>query len=177
MAKNIKQDKIVIFGDINLRTVCKPVTVFHKGLQNKIDIAKVTLNNHGGGAALAAPQIAILKRFIVINYMDEYIELVNPEIINKSGERKDYEGCLSLPGYFGQVIRANSVTVKYQDRFGQFKEIKRDGAMSKCIQHEMDHLDGILFIDRMTDEFVYNDDTNSKISVKELITLTQKPKE
>lgn len=164
---------IIHFGDIHLRAICSKVEVFHKGLHNKIDILADTLERTGGGAALAAPQISLLKQIIVINYHGEYFELVNPEIINGYGERSEYEGCLSLPGFFGKVKRYVKVKVKYQDRTGDSHIIEVENQMARCFQHEIDHLNGILYIDRMSDEFVFNDETNEKIPVKHLLELTK----
>ncbi|WP_321991485.1 peptide deformylase [Marispirochaeta aestuarii] len=168
-----KQENIIFFGNSHLRAKCSPVSVFHKGLHNKIDIISNTLRKHGGGAALAAPQIALLKRIIVIDYLGEYYELINPEIIEKSGEQSDFEGCLSLPGFVGKVNRYKNIKVKYQDRFGESQTIETSDQMARCFQHEIDHLDGILYIDRMSDEYIFNDETNEKTSVKHFLDLTR----
>lgn len=167
-----KQEKIILFGNIHLRTQCKPVTVFHKGLHNKIDIILNTLKRHGGGAALAAPQISLLKRITVIDYLGEYYELVNPEISEKSGDSTDFEGCLSHPGFVGKVKRYEKIKVKYQDRFGEYHIIETSDQMARCFQHEIDHLDGVLYIDRVIDDYVFNNETGEKLSVKSLLDLT-----
>ena len=103
--------KIIELGDPVLREKSKPVTVFHKNMRKKVDTIKETLFRHDGAAALAAPQISLLKRMTVIDYMDEYLELINPEIIESSGKSYGEEGCLSVPGFFGMVERAATVTV------------------------------------------------------------------
>ena len=167
-----KQEKIIHFGDNLLRAQCSPVTVFHKGLHRKIDIISNTLRKHAGGAALAAPQISLLKRIVVINYLGEYYELINPEITEKSGEKTDFEGCLSLPGFSGKVTRHKMVKVNYQDRFGNHHTVEAKGQMARCFQHEIDHLDGTLYIDRVIDDYIFNDETNEKIPVKHLLDLT-----
>jgi len=167
-----KLGKIIYFGDSRLRARCSPIGVFHKGLHNKVDTISNTLKSHGGGAALAAPQISILKRITVIDYLGEYYELINPEILEKSGEQSDLEGCLSLPGFWGIVPRYKEITVKYQDRFGGFHIIETKDQMARCFQHEIDHLDGVLFIDRMVDDHVFNDETNETILVKQLLDIT-----
>ncbi len=105
--------------------------------------------------------------------MGEHYELINPEILEKSGEQSDLEGCLSLPGFWGKVIRYKEITVKYQDRFGDFHIIVTNDQMARCFQHEIDHLDGVLFIDRMVDEYVFNDETNEKIPVTQLLDITR----
>jgi peptide deformylase len=175
MAKNSikKIEPIILFGDTHLRAECKKVEVFHKGLREKVDIIANTLENHGGGAALAAPQISLLKQIIVINYLDKYYELVNPEILDASGKTMDYEGCLSLPGFTGRLERFQKMKVRYQDRTGEFHVAEIDERMARCFQHEMDHLKGILFIDRMKEEFVFNDYTKEKVSVEHLLKLTE----
>lgn len=169
----LKTKPIVLFGNVALRTVCTPVEIFHKGLHEKIDIMAYTLKRHGGGAALAAPQIALLKQIVIIDYLGEYYELVNPVITETSGEISDYEGCLSLPNYSGKVPRPQKIKVKYQNRFGEVLEVEPENDMARCFQHEIDHLNGILFIDRMTDEYVLNNDTHEKLAVKQLLELTK----
>lgn len=161
MAKNYK---IISFGEEVLREKAKPVTVYHKKLHALIDELASTLAARSDGAALAAPQAGILKRITVINYQGEYLELVNPEIIERKGEQTDYEGCLSYSGFFGKVTRAETITVKYNDRFGEEHIIERSGKMARCIQHELDHLDGILFIDRMTDDELISGNSEEKYS-------------
>jgi peptide deformylase len=169
-----KTKPIVLFGDISLRTQCKPVEVFHKGLHQKIDAMAYTLRKHGGGSALAAPQISLFKNIIVVDYLGKYYELINPDIIEGTGEMLDYEGCLSLPNYRGQVRRYQKIKVKYQNRYGDLLEVEPENEMARCFQHEIDHLHGILYIDRMTDEYVVNNDTNEKMSVEHLLELTKK---
>jgi peptide deformylase len=172
MAK-IQSEPIIQFGNSNLRAICSIVNVFHKGLHNKIDVLASTLRKHGGGAALAAPQISLLKRIIVIDYLGEYYELINPVITEKSGETIDTEGCLSLPDFWGDVKRYKNITVDFQDRFGKNHTIAVNDQMARCFQHEIDHLDGILFIDRLVEEFVHNDKTNENISKKYLYEISR----
>jgi len=170
----MKKAKIIRFGDPVLREKSQNVTVFHKKLHATVDIIKNTLSSEENGAALAANQVSIPKRITVIDYLNEYHEMINPEIISSSGKQVDYEGCLSFPGYSGKVNRAEIVTVKFQDRYGKEIIIVRSGAMARCIQHEIDHLNGILYIDRMTDDFVLSDENQSKISVRDLLKITGK---
>lgn len=145
---------ILTFGAPELRTVAKPVTVFHRKLRAEIDAIAATLDSRNDGAALAAPQVGILKRIVVIDYQGEYLELVNPVISARSGADLGEEGCLSLSGYFGQVSRALTVTVRYQNRQGEDCTIERTGPLARCLQHEIDHLDGILFVDHMAEPFL-----------------------
>jgi peptide deformylase len=167
----MKKEKIVIFGEPVLRESAQPVTVFHKKLHALVDTMKNTLLSAENAAALAANQIGVLKRIIVINYMDEYFEMLNPEILSLSEESVvDSEGCLSLPGYNGNVRRALEVKAKFQDRYGKEIIVEASGPMARCIQHEIDHLNGILYIDRMEEQFVTDD--NDKLSVEELLKKT-----
>ena len=175
MSKLIKNkiEPIIHFGNPKLRVNCQKIKIFHKGLHDKINIIANTLKKHGSGAALAAPQISILKQITVIDYLGVYYEVINPEIIDASGEIIDYEGCLSLPDFAGKVKRYQKIKVKFQDRFGNSKIVEVENEMARCFQHEIDHLNGILYIDRMSDEYVFNHETNEKMSVKYLLDLTK----
>lgn len=151
------QTQIVPFGYPILRETCKPVKLFDKSLVKLVETMKKALYQHGDGAALAAPQIAVSKQVIVMDYEGEYLELINPEILSKSSEMVTAsEGCLSLPGFFGNVERHQSVEVTFWDRQGNQHTIERFDEIARCLQHEMDHLKGILFVDRMTEEFLTN---------------------
>jgi peptide deformylase len=163
--------KIVSFGDPVLRQNAKPVTVFHGKLHTLINSMAKTLKSSSNGAAIAANQISVLKRIIVIDYDKEYFELINPEIIASEGEQTDYEGCLSLPGYFGLVKRYDYVKVKFQNRDGEEFIVERTDRLARCFQHEIDHLDGILFVDRMTEEFLVGDGNDSKIRRQDVIDI------
>lgn len=166
--------KIISFGDPVLRETAKPVTVYHKKLQAFIDQMWETLDSKDDGAALAAPQVGVLKRIFVMDYENERLEMINPEIIEADGESVDMEGCLSFSGFFANVMRFDRIKVKYNDRKGGEHVIERTGRISRCIQHEMDHLDGKLFIDKMTDEFLVNDDEETKISREDAVKLSNK---
>lgn len=163
--------KIVLFGDPVLREEAKPVTVYHSKLHALIDSMADALDKRDDGAALAANQVGVLKRIIVIDYEDEYLELINPEILESSGEVTEHEGCLSYPGYFGMVPRAENVKVKYCDRDGKEIIIERSGKMARCLQHEIDHLNGILFIDRMKEKTLLNNETDEEIDVETAYNL------
>ena len=101
------------------------------------------------GVGLAAPQVGILKRAVVIDVGDGKIELINPEIVEESGEQTGSEGCLSVPGVFGDVTRPNVVTVKAQDRDGKWFKITGKELLARAFCHEIEHLDGKLFLDRV----------------------------
>lgn len=164
--------KIVQFGNKTLRQKAKPVTVFHKKLHQLIDSMYETLKNVDDGAALAAPQVDVSKQITVIDYQGEYLELVNPEIIETRGERTEFEGCLSYVGYVGKVTRYEYVKVRYQNRFGEELVIERTGEMAKCLQHEIDHLNGILYIDRSKEKYIYHHDKNTKLNRQNVIDVS-----
>jgi peptide deformylase len=139
---------IVKDPDPVLREKAKPVTKFNANLHKLLDDMAETMYD-ANGVGLAAPQIGILKRVIVIDTGDEHglIEMVNPEIIDKSGEQFGPEGCLSIPGINGEVRRAMWVKVRGQDRHGNEYTMEGEGLLARAFQHEVDHLNGILFTD------------------------------
>lgn len=100
------------------------------------------------GVGLAAPQIGVSKRVVVIDVGEGPLELINPVIIEQEGESDDSEGCLSIPGVTGEVVRAAKVTVQALNRKGELQEIKAEGLLARACQHEIDHLEGILFVDK-----------------------------
>lgn len=131
-----------------LYKVCKPVKDFDKRLWILLDDLYDTMKKKDG-VGLAAPQVGILKRAVVIDIGDGKIELVNPEITKQSGTQTGNEGCLSVPGVFGEVERPNEVTVKAQDRNGNFFEISGTELLARAFCHEIEHLEGKLFLDRV----------------------------
>ncbi len=148
--------KIVLQGDECLTKVCRPVTDFNSRLHTLLDDMTDTLLD-SGGVGLAAPQVGILRRVcVVLNEDDEVIELVNPEIIFTDGEQTGLEGCLSVPGKYGVVTRPEVVRVRAQDRNGNFFEVEDSDLTARCFCHEIEHLDGHLFIEHtdrlMTEE-------------------------
>lgn len=148
--------KIVLQGDECLTKVCRPVTDFNGRLHTLLDDMTDTLLD-SGGVGLAAPQVGILRRVcVVLNEDDEVIELVNPEIIFTDGEQTGLEGCLSVPGKYGVVTRPEVVRVRAQDRNSDFFEVEDSDLTARCFCHEIEHLDGHLFIEHtdrlMTEE-------------------------
>lgn len=139
--------QIVKKGDNILRENARIVTEITPNIIKLLDNMRDTMYA-ANGVGLAAPQIGISKRVIVVDTGDELLEIINPEIIMKEGEQTDSEGCLSVPGMLGEVTRAYRVKVKGLDRQGQELEITREEMTARALQHEIDHLDGILFIDR-----------------------------
>lgn len=140
--------KIVQVGDPILRKVCKPVEKFDGKLAELIDDMIQTLD-YAEGLGLAAPQVGILRRVCIVEYDDKRYELVNPTLVHASGKCVDNEGCLSVPGYRGLVERPEVIDVKYFDRNGKPQGIHAEGYFARVFLHEMDHLDGILFCDKM----------------------------
>ena len=130
---------------------CRPVTEFNPRLHQLLDDMADTLEPENG-VGLAAPQVGVLRRAVIVletnvpEGEDEYlIELVNPEIIESSGEQYGAEGCLSVPGEYGMVRRPMNVKVRAQDRDGNFFEVEGTGLTARCFCHEIDHLDGVVF--------------------------------
>jgi peptide deformylase len=139
---------IVKDPDPVLREISKPVTKFNANIHKLLtDMADTMYDANGVG--LAAPQIGILKRAIVIDVGDEngLIEMLNPELVHKEGEQFGPEGCLSIPGLTGDVSRAQTVTVKGLDRNGNEIVITGSELLARAFQHEIDHLNGVLFTD------------------------------
>lgn len=149
-----------------LRKMCRPVEKFDQKLHDLIDDMRETLAD-ANGAGLAAPQVGILRRVVlVINEQDEVLELVNPEILSVEGEQEDFEGCLSIPGYYGIVKRPAIVTVKAQDRNGAEFTVTGTGLTARCFCHEVDHLNGKLFID-LTDKLYTPDEIEEMLEKQE----------
>jgi peptide deformylase len=137
----------VKYPDPILRERAKEVTKFNDRLAKLLDDMAETMY-HANGVGLAAPQVGIGKRVLVVDVGDQLMEIVNPEIVEKSGEQLEPpEGCLSIPGLLGYVNRANVIRVKGQDRSGNPIEIEAEGFLARAFQHEIDHLNGVLFID------------------------------
>ena len=136
---------IVTVGDRVLTKVSRPVTKFDRRLHQLLDDMTETLED-AGGVGLAAPQVGILRRVVVVDTgEDGILELVNPEIIAQSGEQTGLEGCLSVPGEYGIVTRPNEVTVRAQDRDGNWFEAEGEGLIARCFCHELAHLEGQLY--------------------------------
>jgi peptide deformylase len=133
-----------------LRQKAKKVTKIDNSIQKLIDDMTDTLHADPNRAGLAAPQVGVLLRIAVIEVPEhELITLINPEIIKKEGERIVQEGCLSIPGYFGEIKRAVTVKVKAQNRYGKEFRLKAQGLLAQALEQETEHLDGILYIDHL----------------------------
>ena len=147
--------KIMTEKDPALHKVCRPVTEFNDRLHRLLDDMTETLRQ-ANGVGLAAPQVGILRRAVVVETGEEnMLELVNPRILEQSGEQDGAEGCLSVPGKWGMVKRPNYVKLQAQDRFGNWFEVEAEALIARCFCHELDHLDGHLYtekVSRLTEE-------------------------
>lgn len=163
---------IVPFGDPILRKKAKPVTEMTDKIRRLLDDMAETMYAADNGAGLAAPQVGILKRIVVMDCGDGLIELINPEIIEMSGEQVGAEACLSFPGYAGIVKRADYVKVKAIDREWNEQILEGRGFTARCFQHEIDHLNGVLFVDHVRDDQLYLERTQEKVSLLDVLRLT-----
>ncbi len=139
---------IVKVGDPVLTKKCRKVEVFDEKLSILIDDMFETMYA-ANGVGLAAPQVGLLKRVVVIDVGDGPIEFVNPEITMQEGEQTEQEGCLSLPGKYGTTVRPQKVQVKAQDRNGKWQIFTGEDLKARCFCHELDHLDGIMFTSKV----------------------------
>ncbi len=146
---------ILEFPDPRLRTKAAPVEparVTEPAFQQLLDDMFETMYE-APGIGLAASQVDVHQRFMVIDISEEKNEprvFINPEIVERAGDQVYQEGCLSVPGIYADVTRANEITVRFVDRQGQARELHADGLLAVCIQHEMDHLEGKLFVDYLS---------------------------
>ena len=138
---------IVKYGDDVLRKKCRTQLSFDEHLHQVLDDMAETMYA-AEGVGLAAPQVGILRRFCIVDIGDGLLELVNPVLVSSSGEQCGQEGCLSIPGKYAEVKRPMTVTVRAQNRLGETFEITASELKARAILHEMDHLDGVLYIDR-----------------------------
>ncbi len=137
---------IIKEGDERLRKKSRPVTEFNERLWTLLDDMYETMK--GDGVGIAAPQVGILRRAVVIDVGEGRHELVNPEIVEQEGDQYGGEGCLSVPGQYGMVHRPQKLRVRAQDRYGKPFELEAEGYLAVAVCHETDPLDGVLFIDK-----------------------------
>lgn len=152
--------KILTDEESALHKVCRPVEKFDWRLHKLLDDMKETLAD-AEGVGLAAPQVGILRRVVVVDVGDEMLELVNPELVETSGEQVGCEGCLSVPGKYGIVKRPNFAKVKAQDRNGEWFEAEGEELIARCFCHELDHLDGIIYTEVM-ERFLTEEELNGE---------------
>ena len=154
--------KILTDKDPALHKVCRPVEKFDWRLHRLLDDMRDTLAE-ANGVGLAAPQVGILRRVVIVDTGEEILELVNPEMLEVSGEQEGPEGCLSVPGKYGLVKRPYTAKVRAQDRDGQWFEAEGEELIARCFCHELDHLDGIVYTEVMEryltdEELEYDED-------------------
>ena len=140
--------KILTTDEAALHKVCRPVEKFDWRLHKLLDDMHETLAE-ANGVGLAAPQVGILRRVVIVDTGEEILELVNPELLATDGEQEGAEGCLSVPGKYGLVKRPYYAKVRAQDRDGQWFEAEGEELTARCFCHELDHLDGILYTEVM----------------------------
>ena len=136
--------KILTDTDPALHKVCRPVEKFDGKLHKLLDDMRQTLEE-ANGVGLAAPQVGILRRVVIVDTGEEILELVNPTLLETDGEQEGPEGCLSVPGRYGLVKRPYWAKVRAQDRYGNWYEAEGEELIGRCFCHELDHLDGILY--------------------------------
>jgi peptide deformylase len=141
---------ITLIGERVLRTKARPVAQFDASLSRLLEDMLDTMYA-APGIGLAGPQVGISKRVIVLDIGDGPIKMANPKIVEQDGEQEGLEGCLSIPGIYGDVVRYNKIVVRGQDEFGRAFRVTAEGLLSRCFQHEIDHLDGRLFTDMAVD--------------------------
>ncbi len=149
---------LVLEGDPLLRKTSRPVDDITPRIIKLLDDMADTMYYGGRGIGIAAPQVGVLRRVFIVDVGDEHglIEFINPEILEASGSQTDNEGCLSVPGKTCEVERPSHIKVKATDRNGNEFELEADGLLARCICHENDHLNGVLFIDKSVDGKIYN---------------------
>lgn len=140
---------VVQVGDEVLRQRCAEVETFDEKLWLLLDDMKDTVKKEEG-AGLAAPQVGVLRRVVVVDVPEGYFEFINPVILSQKGEQSGWEGCLSVKGKSGIVSRPMKVKLSYQDRNGEKYLLQAKGFFARAICHELDHLDGVLYIDKAT---------------------------
>ena len=140
--------KILTDKDPALHKVCRNVEKFDWRLHKLLDDMADTLAE-ANGVGLAAPQVGILRRVVIVDTGEEILELVNPTMLETDGEQEGAEGCLSVPGKYGLVKRPYYAKVKAQDRYGEWYEVEGEELIARCFCHELDHLDGIVYTEVM----------------------------
>ncbi len=148
--------EILVYPDPRLKQISKPVERFDEGLREFIGDLEKTMRAGPGGVGIAAPQVGRLERIIIVDVSGKpkikhhgRLVLINPEILSKEGSAVGREGCLSVPDYTGNVARAKFITVRARDEFGKPLEFNIERYEARAVQHEMDHLDGLLLLDRL----------------------------
>ena len=152
--------KIMTVKEPCLHKVCRPVEKFDGKLHKLLDDMKETLLD-ANGVGLAAPQVGILRRVVIVDTGEEILGLVNPELLETDGEQEGAEGCLSVPGKYGLVKRPMVAKVRAQDRDGNWFEVEGEELIARCFCHEIDHLDGIVYTEVM-ERFLTEEELNGE---------------
>ena len=152
--------KILTDAEPVLHKVCRPVEKFDRRLHKLLDDMRQTLAE-ANGVGLAAPQVGILRRVVIVDTGEEILELVNPELLETDGEQVGAEGCLSVPGKYGLVKRPYYAKVRAQDRNGDWFEAEGEELIARCFCHELDHLDGIVYTEVM-ERFLTEEELNGE---------------
>lgn len=152
--------KILTDAESALHKICKPVEKFDEKLFKLLEDMRETLIE-SQGVGLAAPQVGILRRVVLVDTGDEILELINPVMVETSGHQEGAEGCLSVPGKYGLVKRPYYAKVRAQDRFGNWYEVEGEELIARCFCHELDHLDGILYTQVM-ERFLTEEELNGE---------------
>lgn len=149
--------RILREGDETLRKTSRPVTEIDKRLKQLLDDMAETMYA-ADGVGLAAPQVGILRRIVVIDVGEGLLELINPVIVETEGKCVDVEGCLSVPGRRATVERPERAVVQAHNRKGQLIEVEGTGLLARALCHELDHLDGILYVDKIIEDVTGRED-------------------
>ena len=152
--------RILTDKEPSLHKVCRPVEKFDWRLHKLLDDMHETLAE-ANGVGLAAPQVGILRRVVIVDTGEEILELVNPELLETDGEQEGAEGCLSVPGKYGLVKRPYYAKVRAQDRDGEWFEAEGEELIARCFCHELDHLDGIVYTEVM-ERFLTEEELNAE---------------
>ena len=152
--------KILTEEEPALHKTCRPVELFDNRLWKLLEDMQETLLE-SGGVGLAAPQVGILRRVVLVDTGEEILELINPSLVETSGEQEGAEGCLSIPGKYGWVKRPYYAKVRAQDRNGDWFEVEGEELIARCFCHELDHLDGILYTQVM-DRFLTEEELSQE---------------
>lgn len=156
-----------------LRVKCKPISTVTSAILKLLNDMVDTIYGSDNRAGLAAPQIGIAKRINVLDYDNSgLIEFINPEIVECSGEQYSWEACLSIPGFYGKVKRAQYVKIGSLNRAGEEVFYEAKGKLAMCMQHEIDHLDGILYIDHVEPGQLFSEQDNKPVDLLEMLRLS-----
>lgn len=165
--------QIIPIGDPVLRKRCRPVAAVTPNVDKLLDDLAETIYAGDNRAGLAAPQVGVPKRIAVLDCGTGLIELINPEIVERRGEQTGPEACLSIPGLYGYVKRAKYVKVKTLNRAGEETYLEGEDHVAVCLQHEIDHLDGVLYIDHVKQGELFSEATDKPVDLLRVLQLSR----